>query len=169
MLSVRSATPADTPFVMATERIPDYVPILGQWEETKHRTEMTDPANAYFIGESMGKPQGFAIVQHLDDPMGNVLLRRVAMADPGRGLGREMMRLVAAAVFGRSEPHRLWLHVSPYNQRARSFYLRFGFVEEGIMREAYINNLGERVSPHLMSMLRSDWERQVSDAGSKTK
>jgi len=166
MLNLRSANPADIAFVMATERIPDYVPILGQWEEAKHRIEMENPANAYFIGESKGEPEGFAIVQHLDDPMGNVLLRRTAMANPGRGLGREMMRLVAAAVFAHPRPHRLWLYVSPYNERARSFYLRLGFVEEGIMREAYINDLGERVSPHLMSMLRYDWERHAGDAES---
>jgi len=42
------------------------------------------------------------------------------------------------------------------------FYLRFGFIEEGVMREAYVNNLGERVSPHLMSILRPDWERQTA-------
>src|SRR5688572_11603959 len=111
MLNLRSANPADLTFVMATERLPDYVPILGQWEKAKHHTEMESPANAYFIGESMGKPEGFAIIQHLDDPMGNVLLRRVAMTNPGRGLGRELVRRVAAAVFARPEPHRLWLHV----------------------------------------------------------
>ena len=164
MLDLRSASPADIPFVMETERLPGYLPILGRWEETKHRTAMADPANAYLIGEIDGKLEGFAILQHLDDPMGNVLLRRIAMANPGRGLGWEMMRFVAAAVFARPESHRLWLHVSPYNKRAHEFYLRFGFIEEGIMREAYINNLGERVSPHLMSMLRSDWERQAGEA-----
>jgi diamine N-acetyltransferase len=163
MFNLRSATSADIPFVMATERFPSYLPILGQWEEEKHRAALADRANAYFIGETEGALEGFAIVQHLDDPMGNVLLRRIAMTNPGRGLGREMMRLVAAAVFGRPEPHRLWLQVSPYNEHARLFYLRFGFVEEGIMREAYLNDLGERVSPHLMSFLRSDWERQAGD------
>jgi hypothetical protein len=32
MLNLRSANPADINFMMATERLPDYVPILGQWE-----------------------------------------------------------------------------------------------------------------------------------------
>jgi diamine N-acetyltransferase len=158
MLDLRSATVTDIPFVMATERLPSYMPILGQWEESKHRTEMASPACAYLIGEVEGEPEGFAILQHLDNPMGNVLLQRIAMAHPGKGLGRRMMHLVAAAVFARPESHRLWLYVSPYNMRAHEFYLRFGFVQEGIMREAYINNLGERISPNLMSMLRSDWE-----------
>jgi hypothetical protein len=75
MLDLRSASPADIPFVMETERLPGYLPILGRWEETKHRTAMADPANAYLIGEIDGKLEGFAILQHLDDPMGNVLLR----------------------------------------------------------------------------------------------
>src|SRR5215217_3429996 len=122
MLELRSATSADIPFVMATERLPGYLPIVGRWDEAKHRTVMRDPASAYFIGECAGEPEGFAIVEHRDEPMGNVLLRRIAMANRGRGLGREMMQLVAAAVFARPEPHRLWLHVSPYNERARLFY-----------------------------------------------
>jgi hypothetical protein len=67
MLNLRSANPADITFVMATERLPDYVPVLGQWEKAKHHTEMEKPANAYFVGEFMGKPEGFAIIQHLDD------------------------------------------------------------------------------------------------------
>ena len=104
MLQLRSATSVDIAFVMATERLPGYLPILGRWEEAKHRTVMSNLASVYFIGECAGEPEGFAIIEHLDDPMGNVLLRRIAMANRGRGLGREMMQLVAAAVFARPEP-----------------------------------------------------------------
>ena len=54
----------------------------------------------------------------------------------GRGLGRELIKLVLSHAFGTMELHRVDLRVLAFNQRAIRCYLSCGFVEEGREREA---------------------------------
>jgi RimJ/RimL family protein N-acetyltransferase len=54
----------------------------------------------------------------------------------GRGLGREITRLVLAWAFGVLGAHRVELEVLAENGRAISCYLACGFRQEGIRREA---------------------------------
>ena len=157
-ITLRPATEADIPFVMATERMPGFERTVGRWEEAAHRAEMANPASAYFIGERDGTPAGFAMLQSLDEPAGNVHLRRIAVAVPDRGVCRVILVQVAAWVFARPQSHRFWLNVAPHNERARHLYADFGFQQEGVLREAHVNPQGERVSSVLMSLLRHEWE-----------
>ena len=39
-ITLRPATEADIPFVMATERMPGFERTVGRWEEAAHRAEM---------------------------------------------------------------------------------------------------------------------------------
>jgi RimJ/RimL family protein N-acetyltransferase len=157
-ITLRPATEADIPFVMATERMPGFERTVGRWEEAAHRAEMANPASAYFIGERDGEPAGFAMLQSLDEPAGNVHLRRIAVAVPDRGVGRAILVQVAAWVFARPQSHRFWLNVAPHNERARHLYAGLGFQQEGVLREAHVNLQGERISSVLMSLLRHEWE-----------
>jgi RimJ/RimL family protein N-acetyltransferase len=54
----------------------------------------------------------------------------------GRGLGREVTRLVLSWAFGVLGAHRVQLEVLASNSRAISCYLACGFREEGVRREA---------------------------------
>ena len=54
----------------------------------------------------------------------------------GRGLGREVTRLVLAWAFGVLGAHRVQLEVLPGNSRAINCYLACGFRREGVRREA---------------------------------
>lgn len=166
-LSLRPATADDIPFIMTTERRPGNERVVGRWEEAHHRAEMSNPSTAYFVGEEQGVPCGFAIVIHLDEPAGNVHLKRIATADPGRGHGRRILRLVTAEVFRCPGPHRLWLTVMPYNERARRLYAGEGFAQEGAFREAALLPTGERVDQIVMSVLRPEWERQAGGTGTQ--
>lgn len=65
-----------------------------------------------------------------------------------------------ADVFARHQPRRLWLDVFPDNTVARRLYEKLGFVEEGILRDAYLWN-GEFRSTVVMSILASEHENRV--------
>jgi diamine N-acetyltransferase len=157
MTLIRSATGADIPFIMGTERMPGYEWVVGRWDEALHRREMGRPETRYFIGEREGVPFGFAILRDLDDAFGNVLLKRIAVREPGRGLGRSLLHAVLATAFDLPQPYRIWLKVAPHNERARRLYGSLGFVEEGVNRESHVDPAGQRVSAVVMSILRREW------------
>jgi RimJ/RimL family protein N-acetyltransferase len=75
----------------------------------------------------------------------------------GRGLGREITRLVVAWGFGGLGLHRIELEVLAFNTRAIRCYLSCGFREEGVRREAelYPDGWKDLIS---MGLLRSEYE-----------
>jgi diamine N-acetyltransferase len=158
MIAIRSATEEDLAFIMETERLPGYDRVVGRWEEELHRAEMIKAGTAYAIAERDGAPQGFGILQHLDDRFGNVHLKRIAVREPGSGIGRPLLEALLRLAFERPSTHRLWLTVAPHNPRAQHLYGNVGFQQEGIYREAYMDRDGKRFSPIVMSILRPEWE-----------
>jgi len=75
----------------------------------------------------------------------------------GRGLGREITRLVVAWGFGGLGLHRIELEVLAFNTRAIRCYLACGFRREGVRREAelYPDGWKDLIS---MGLLRSEYE-----------
>lgn len=157
-VSIRRAGPVDIPFIMATERGEGYDDLVGRWSESQHRSEFAKPGSAYVIGEVAGEPNGFTILRDLDDPFGNVLLKRIAVRRPGAGFGRQFLAIVLDFAFAQPNTHRVWLDVFVHNARARAVYAGLGLREDGILREAYAKADGTRVSQVLMSILRPEWE-----------
>src|SRR5260370_12368222 len=49
---------------------------------------MAEPGTAYLLGCEDSVPRGFAILRGLDDPHGNVLLKRIVVEAAGRGSAR---------------------------------------------------------------------------------
>jgi len=85
MGSLRRATAADIPFIMATERLPGYDVLVGCYEEDVHRANLADDNWLYLIGlDASGTPQGFAALQNRHDGDGSEFLRRFAVANAGR-------------------------------------------------------------------------------------
>lgn len=158
MIRLRPAHPDDIPFIMETERGSGYERLVGRWEEHQHRAELMKPASAYVIGELNGVPNGFSLLQNLDDPFGNVLLTRIAVHSPGSGFGKAFLTEIVDWAFSRNKTYRLWLDVLVHNERARHVYRSVGFQEEGVLRDAYALPDGTRTSLVLMSILRPEWE-----------
>ena len=157
-LAIHRATPADIPFVMAVERIPGHDAFINLWTEEQHAAALAGPAHAYLIATGPDdEPAGFAILSDIRDPHGNVCLKRIAMAAPGRGLGAPFLRDVTAWAFGNTSAHRFWLFVVATNDRARHLYRAQHFAEEGILREARLETDGTRTALILMSLLRREW------------
>ncbi|MBB5692889.1 GNAT family N-acetyltransferase [Muricoccus pecuniae] len=144
---------------MAVERSPGHDAFINRWTEAEHGAALAGPSHAYLVALGAGSaPAGFAILSDLTDAHGNTCLKRVAMAEPGRGLGARFLRAVADHAFTGTAAHRLWLHVLASNARARHVYAALGFAEEGRLRGAHLGPGGERTDLLLLSFLRAEWE-----------
>lgn len=158
---LRTAIESDLPFVMRTERLPGYESTVGQWDVDTHAAEMKRPSSRYLIAQQNDEPVGFAILQTLDDPNGNIYLKRIAVTRQGEGVGRLMLAALQDWVFARPEAHRFHLRFSGENERGRRAYARAGFVVEGVEREAYKLADGRRVDAVHVSILRREWEART--------
>jgi RimJ/RimL family protein N-acetyltransferase len=157
-LDLLPARPADIPFIMATERIPGFEKLVGRWSEEDHLKALRAPGYAYFLGvKTAGERVAFAIIRGIDDAHGNVCLKRIAVTVLGQGVGSKFLRMVIRWVFTETDAYRLWLDVLADNARARHVYLSHGFVEEGLLRDAYKLMDDSRIDLVLMSLLRPDW------------
>lgn len=77
----------------------------------------------------------------------------------GRGLGREITRLILSWAFGALGAHRVELEVLAFNRRAIDCYLACGFHREGVRREASLYPDGWK-DLILMGLLRSEYAAQ---------
>jgi RimJ/RimL family protein N-acetyltransferase len=163
VIRLRPAGPEDIAFIMATERIPGFDKLVGRWSEAVHGTALATAGYAYLLGvDAAGGRAAFAIVRDLDDAHGNVCLKRIAVTAPGHGIGSGFVGALVRWAFTQTAAHRLWLDVMAHNARARHVYAAHGFVEEGILRGAYLSTDGGRIDLVLMSLLRPDWQAQAS-------
>ncbi|MCB8875930.1 GNAT family N-acetyltransferase [Acidisoma silvae] len=158
MTSLRPATPADIPFIMAVERRPGNEDVVGRWSETEHAEAIGSPNYAYFIGEDdSGQPVGFSMIQDRQEKSGNLLFRRLAVSVPGGGHGRRIFTQTRDWVFQETQAHRLWLVVYRHNVTAQTLYFSCGFVQEGVAREARLLSDGSRSDALMLSQLRPEW------------
>jgi RimJ/RimL family protein N-acetyltransferase len=154
---VRPAEPPDLHFVVAAERLPGYEHLVGRSTPAQHEAFLVDGRHAYFIAEAAGAPVGFVIVRDWNAWDGVSLVKRVVVTEPGRGLGRAMLKAVVDRVFSQTNAHRLEIGLFPTNERARRVYEAVGFVPEGIARGRVFFG-GEHRDEMVMAMLRPEWE-----------
>lgn len=79
----------------------------------------------------------------------------------GQGLAGEAMRLLFGYGFGGLNLRRLHLRVAAYNLRALALYQRFGFCEEGRLREHLFLD-GRYHDLILMGLMRDDYAARAS-------
>lgn len=156
--TLRIGTDADIPFVMAVERLPGNEELTARWSDAEHRAALALPDTRYLIGSSNGAdPEGFAILERLNDVHEGVKLKRIAVARPGQGFGQPFLGSIQRWVFEQTGAERLWLDVFTYNERARHVYRKAGFSEDGLLRQAYALPTGVRADRVIMSVLRREW------------
>jgi len=157
-LKLRRGMASDIPFIMATERMEGYAELVGRWEEAQHREAFLDPRYAYFIAEGPDRPVGFGLLRDWDAQERVTLVKRVAVAQPGVGHGKAMMREIVDRAFAETRVHRLCIGCFPDNLRARRTYEAVGFVAEGVARGSAFFH-GEHRDELVLSLLRPEWER----------
>ncbi len=158
-LVVRAATPADLPRILAEEaRGRDGGFILGN-DEAAHRRMLADPDVEYrvYCGGDGGW-LGNVILRGLTAPLRAIELKRIVVAEPGRGTGSAIMRDVMRHAFATLGAHRLWLDSVGDNRRAHAVYRRLGFVQEGCLRDAILIH-GAYRDVLIFGMLEGEWRR----------
>ncbi|TPP10631.1 GNAT family N-acetyltransferase [Rhizobium glycinendophyticum] len=152
-LGLRRATEADIPFIMETERLPGYELTVGRFEEDEHSNHLADPAWLYLVHPEMG----LALLHGVGGREGNLCLRRFIVTKTSNGFGSALLPLVLSHVFNETSTHRLWLHHVKDNTKAARLYARFGFLHEGVEREAGLRPDGSRFDLVNLSILRPEW------------
>lgn len=161
-MTLRRALASDIRFIMETERLEGYGDLVGRWDAHQHAQALADRHYAYFIAEADNRPVGFAILRDWASPEQVTLVKRVAVAQPGAGHGRAMMRAIVDAAFVETDVYRLWIGCFPDNLRARRTYETVGFVAEGVARGSAFF-LGKHRDELILSILRPEWEARKSD------
>ena len=134
-MSLLRVSGGDLPFIMTTERGPNFERFVGRWSDDEHRAALASPDFAYFLGKPTdARPIGFVILRDLNDMHGNTCLMRIAVSHPGQGFGTGLLRATVDWVFGNTPAYRLWLDVLENNARAKYVYHSLGFVSEGLLR-----------------------------------
>jgi diamine N-acetyltransferase len=149
---LREATPDDVPQICALERRPDFHGLVGAWPAEEHLRCLADQDARYLVADHDGEMLGFSILFGILSPHRSVELKRIVVASPGKGLGKEILRLIIRKAFNEYGAHRLWLDVFEHNLRAQSAYSGVGFRREGMLREAVYRD-GKYYSLILMSLL----------------
>jgi RimJ/RimL family protein N-acetyltransferase len=161
-VELRPTTPTDLDFVMAAEADPEASPFVTANSREEHLEVIADRDQSHLIVDEDG-PVGFVLLQGLSSPHRNVEIRRIVIADRGRGIGRRALRLVLDRAFGELGAHRVWLDVKPHNERALRAYRAVGFVHEGVLRDALLTD-GAYESLAIMSVLEHEWAERAGGA-----
>jgi RimJ/RimL family protein N-acetyltransferase len=118
-------TPADIPEVMRIERLPGYDAVVGRFTADEHAEQFASPRACYFGLRDGDRLAGFVIMQEICEP--TVLLRRIAVSEPERGVGTRLVRGAMDWTFQTTTASVLKLDVHLENARAKHVYEREGF------------------------------------------
>lgn len=135
-MKLRDATPDDLDFILEQESRADFADYLYRWPRDRHLAALEDPDHRILLAENATGPLGYVILSGLTTPERSIELRRIAVAEPGRGLGKALLREVIRLAFQELKAERLWLDVFADNPRARATYRKVGFVEDGVEHES---------------------------------
>ena len=155
-MTLRRASIEDLPFILGLEQKFREMRLLGGNDLATHQRQISSPDCLYWIVETEAGPAGFVILRDIHSKDRNVELQRIAVSEPGLGLGSDVLHAVMEKAFGEFGAHRLWLDTYSDNSRAQHVYRSAGFSQEGVMREC--KKWGDEYrSLVLMSILESEY------------
>ncbi len=153
---IHRGSPAETPFIMATERSPGYETLVGRWDEGQHRAAMHDSRYAYFVGELDSRKIGFVLLRDWNSAEQVTLIKRIAVVEPSKGFGKLLLTHLIDRIFRDTDAYRICLGLYPDNLRARRAYESVGFKAEGISRGSAFFG-GVHHDELVMALLRPEW------------
>ena len=160
-IELRPTTSADLDRVIEIEGMPESRSFITVWPHERHEEAMADPDFEHLVVIDDGDIVGEVILHDIRSPHNRMEIWKIAVAAPGKGVGRKALELAVDRCFDVHGAHRVWLDLKLYNDRARRVYEALGFVSEGIARDSYLYE-GEYESLEIMSVLRPEWEGRVS-------
>lgn len=160
-MHLRLAEPSDMSRIVALERTAEARVFVGQWSEERHRATLAGRDARYFVSDTGGgELAAYAILRGFNEDSHAIELKRIVVAEPGKGLGRRILSDLIRLVFEEFGAHRLFLDVYEDNFRARHLYEGLGFRYEGTLREAAFRN-GAWCNLRLMSLLEEEYKLQL--------
>lgn len=150
------ATLEDIPFLLQLEQKFCQLGLVGGDDRGTHERQMTGADCLYYMVEEDGERAGYVILRGVTSINRCLELKRIAVANPGRGLGRQVLRAILDKAFGELSAHRVWLDVYDDNHRALHVYRLLGFVAEGTLRECIQREDGYH-SLVVMAILESEY------------
>ncbi|MFM2278776.1 MAG: hypothetical protein RLZZ444_1007 [Pseudomonadota bacterium] len=157
-IQIRRAKASDIDRIMEIERLPGFEALVGRSARSIHETLVDDPTHAYLLAtDDADRVLGFAILREIGSEQGNIYLKRIAMAETGKGLGSAFLDRVLEWAFSLPGAHRVWLDHFADNHRAHRAYEKVGFLSEGLMRQAYKLPDGSRADLVMMAVLKPEW------------
>lgn len=100
--------------------------------------KLTTDAGCYFVAEENGSSVGHALLNPMELTALAHVFRLTIVVHPGqsgRGIGTALMQAVCNWAARSPRVHKVELFVRSTNESALSLYRKFGFVEEGRLRE----------------------------------
>ena len=113
---------------------------LGRTADQARRI-MTSPTREVYVATTGGEVVGFVVLVMKGLFVGFVQSLAVTPESRGRGIGEELMRFAEGRIF--HEHPNVYLCVSSFNERARSFYARLGYEVVGELKELLIRGHSE--------------------------
>jgi RimJ/RimL family protein N-acetyltransferase len=158
-ITLHQATEADLDWIASQEQREDFATFIHTWSRADHRQNLSDPDMHYLIARDQdGRRLAFVILAGLRSPARSIELARIAVVEPGSGIGRPVLRQLCDIVFNELGANRFWLDVFEENHRARHVYETVGFRQEGILREAMLDRTGRLRSLVIMSILAREYQ-----------
>lgn len=167
-LFVRRTVPDDLDFVLALEQHPDNRSFIGQWPREEHASTLTRTDREHWIvlrGRQRERV-GYVILYDVIAHGYGVYIKRIAIADKSRGLGRRALAALVEHAFNDLAAPSVCLAVYPQNLRARRSYGAIGFAAVTLFPEER-RDMQTRVDPFpdecLIMLVTSDtFRRPVS-------
>lgn len=140
-VKLRPATPGDLDFILAQESRADFADYIYSWPREQHLQALENPDYRYLVAEDEAGLCAYVMLCGLAAPERSIELKRIAVAAPGRGLGKTILRAVIREAFESLDAQRLWLDVFADNPRARAAYRAVGFGEDGTERQSELRDV----------------------------
>ena len=126
-IQLLSTTPADLDFVLALEHHPDNRDFIGQWTRAEHLASMARTNRQHLvIAADDGDRLGYLIAYDVIAAGYGIYVKRIAVTDRARGIGRAALAEFAPRAWERGAP-LVSLAVRPHNERAQRCYRAVGF------------------------------------------
>ena len=157
MLTIKNATHEDIPYILEAQALAKISEFVSPISENDFPDILDDSNQQLLLAVSdEGKNVGFAHISGLQNINHSVELRKLGVSVPGQGYGKIFLNLIKEKAFTEYNANRLWLDVFLNNTLARNLYKKLGFIEEGVMRDAYLWH-GEFRSLMIMSILKKEY------------
>ena len=160
MLQLKFTKKADLQIVLKIENDVEIAAFIGAYSLERHQQVIDSKDELHLTFAANEKLIGYAILMGLENPNDCIELKRITIAEKGKGYGRAALKLIKKYCFEKLSCHRLWLDVFDFNERARHLYRSEGFVEEGIIRESIKREDGYK-NLVLMSILKPEYNLQI--------